>query len=69
MVLAPQPAVVERREAERDKTGYGDGWRVDGLDKLFRITTPQRGLWLDSSDQTPMKTVDEIWGRLTEALI
>lgn len=69
VVLAPQPEVVERREAERAKTGYGDGWTVDGLDKLFRSTTPHRGLWLDSSDQTPTETVDEIWGRLTEALI
>lgn len=69
VVLAPQPEVVARREAERDKTGYGGGWTVDGLDKLFRSTTSHRGLWLDSSDQTPTETVDEIWGRLTEALI
>jgi len=62
VVLAPQPEVVERREAERDKTGYGDGWTVDGLDKLFRSCPAilHHGLWLDSSNQTPSETVDEI---------
>lgn len=69
IVLVPRPAVVSQREAERSKTGYAGGWTVDGLDALFRSTTPRLGLWLDTSDQTPAETVDEIWGRLTEALI
>jgi cytidylate kinase len=45
--------------------GYGD-WTVGSLDATFRRETPQLGLWLDTSDQTPDQTVDEILVRLPE---
>lgn len=69
VVLQPRAGVVRRREAERPKTGYVGGWTVDGLDQLFRSTTPRRGLWLDNSEQTPDETVAELLERLSEALV
>lgn len=69
VVLAPDVEAVRRREAERPKTGYANGWTVEGLDAAFNNTTPRVGLWLDTSNQTPQETVDEIWARMPHALI
>jgi predicted kinase len=66
VVLAPRPEVVARREEERPKTGYG-AWTVKELDDFLRAETPRIGLWLDTSDQTPEQTVDEILARMSEA--
>ncbi|HEV3351606.1 MAG TPA: AAA family ATPase [Acidimicrobiales bacterium] len=63
IVLVPHPDVVAAREAGRVKTGYDDGWTVEEFDAGFRATTPQLGAWVDSSDQTPEETVDEILDR------
>src|SRR5262245_42133662 len=61
VVLAPDPAVVARREAARDKTAYRDGYASAAvLDRALRDETPSIGLWLDTSAQTPEQTVDEI---------
>ncbi|MET7458868.1 AAA family ATPase [Nonomuraea sp. NPDC005501] len=68
VVLAPDPAAVERREEGRPKTGYG-AWTVAALDDALRNGTPRIGLWLDTSSQTPAETVDEILARRDEALI
>lgn len=69
VALCPRPKVVAEREAARSKKGYG-GWTVDEFDSLFRNETPRIGLWLDSSEQTPEETVDEILARAwTEARI
>ncbi|WP_446211873.1 AAA family ATPase [Micromonospora sp. IBSANI012] len=62
VVLAPRPEVVAAREQARPKTGYGD-WPVADFDAGFRADTPRIGLWLDTSEQTPAQTVDEILGR------
>lgn len=68
IVLAPRPEVVLRRAESRDKvSGYG-GWTAEALDEMLRAT-PRIGLWLDTSDQTPDDTVDEIWRRASEAEI
>lgn len=67
--LCPRPEVVAQREAARNKKGYGD-WEVAEFDSLFRRETPGIGLWIDSSDQTPEQTVEEILTRAwTEAQI
>ena len=63
VALVPRPEVVARREAERTKTGYDNGWSIEEFDEGFRRTTPGIGLWLDTSDQTPDETVDEILAR------
>ncbi|MGJ6968329.1 AAA family ATPase [Streptosporangium sp. G11] len=67
VVLAPRPEVVAAREAARGKNAY-DRWTIDLLDNGLRTATPRLGLWLDTSDQTPGQTVDEILDRAwTEA--
>jgi cytidylate kinase len=68
VVLTPRPEVVAAREASRPKTGYGE-WTVADLDGALRRETPRLGLWVDSSDQTPDHTVDEVLARLPEALV
>ncbi|NED96140.1 AAA family ATPase [Phytoactinopolyspora alkaliphila] len=68
VVLAPRADVVARRESDRAKTGYGD-WTVRDLDTSLREETPRLGLWLDTSDQTPEETVDEILARIDEAAV
>jgi chloramphenicol 3-O-phosphotransferase len=67
VVLAPSPAAVAAREAGRAKTGYG-AWTVEDLDRGLRAM-PRRGLWLDTSDQTPAETVDAILDGLSGALV
>ncbi|MEU5402019.1 AAA family ATPase [Streptomyces sp. NPDC005963] len=69
VVLAPRPHAVAAREAGRSKTGYGEGWTPHALDEELRARTPRVGLWLDSSEQTPQQTVDEILARLPEAAV
>ena len=59
MVLVPRAEIVSERERDRPKKGYGD-WPVADFDAEFRAQTPRIGLWLDTSDQTPEETVDEI---------
>ncbi|MGV9413668.1 AAA family ATPase [Nocardia sp. NPDC003693] len=69
VVLAPRPEAIERREAGRGKDAYGR-WTIDLLDAGLRNETPRIGLWLDTSDQTPEETVDDILARAwTEAVI
>jgi predicted kinase len=68
IVLAPSPAVVETRESQRPKTGYG-AWTVDVLDQTLREETPRIGLWLDTSEQTPEQTVAAILDNLPAARI
>lgn len=68
VALLPSPEVVDRREAERDKKAY-DPWTVAALDDALRTRTPRIGLWLDTSDQEPAQTVDEILARADEAVV
>ncbi|WP_067468303.1 AAA family ATPase [Actinomadura macra] len=65
VVLAPRPEAVAAREEARGKDAY-DAWTIDLLDKGLRTETPRIGLWLDTSDQTPQETVDEILMRARE---
>ncbi|MBE1535664.1 AAA family ATPase [Actinomadura algeriensis] len=69
VVLAPRAEVVAVREDGRHKSGYGGPWTVEGLDEAMRRDTPRRGLWLDTSDQTPDQTVDQILAGLDAARI
>jgi hypothetical protein len=61
-MLAPRADIIAAREAARDKTAYGQ-WAINQLDDILRQHTPRIGLWLDTSDQTPAETVDEILAR------
>ena len=70
VVLVARADVIADREAQRPKTAYRDGdYTIDDLDQALRHDTPQIGLWLDNSDQTPDETVDEILARREEALV
>ncbi|GAA2208680.1 hypothetical protein GCM10009850_041380 [Nonomuraea monospora] len=69
IVLAPEAAEVERREAARTKSGYGGGWTIAQLDAALRHETPRLGLWLDTTRQSARETVDEILARAGEAQI
>jgi cytidylate kinase len=71
VVLAPSPRAVAERERGRSKTAYRDGFStIIELDRALRTETPRIGLWLDSSDQRPDETIDEIEARgLTEGLV
>ncbi|MEV7069989.1 AAA family ATPase [Streptomyces sp. NPDC093990] len=60
VVLAPDAETVAAREAARTKTGYGPAWSVSALDEALREATPPIGLWLDTSAQTPVQTVEAI---------
>jgi len=69
VVLAPTADAVAAREAARAKNAYSR-WTITVLDKGLRDGTPRVGLWLDTSDQSPEQTVDEILGRAwTEARV
>ncbi|HEY2331245.1 MAG TPA: AAA family ATPase [Acidimicrobiales bacterium] len=61
VVLAPSADVVAQRESHRTKNAYAHG--IDGLlrlDRALRGDTPRIGLWIDTSDQLPSQTVEEI---------
>jgi hypothetical protein len=73
VVLRPPVAVVEQRDDERrrrsGKVAYRGGFTPAGNDRHVGTTRRDLGLWLDSSDQTPEQTVDEIVARAGEALV
>jgi hypothetical protein len=61
-VLAPDVATAVARDAARDYT-VGEEW-ARYLDEEQRRTMVGNGLWVDSSDQTAVETVDEVMSRL-----
>jgi chloramphenicol 3-O-phosphotransferase len=67
VTLAPRRDVVAAREASRAKTVYSpDLDQLAVVDDALRDRTPRMGLWLDTSEQTPEQTVDEIVARAWE---
>jgi predicted kinase len=65
VVLAPRAeVVVGERDASRGKQAVlGEKW-ARYLDDALRDTMAGTGIWVDSSDQTPEETVDEILATL-----
>jgi len=59
VVLIPSIETVAAREASRSTAGYTH-FSVEQLYDAFAETTPRLGLWLDTSDHTPERTVAEI---------
>ncbi|WP_217366502.1 AAA family ATPase [Brevibacillus sp. MS2.2] len=59
VVLTPNEKTIEEREASRSKTGYG-AWTIPHLNKILQTKTLKLGMWIDSSEQTPQETVEEI---------
>jgi adenylate kinase family enzyme len=68
IVLSPRPDVVAAREMQRAKSGYGE-WDVARFCDDFINETPRVGLWLDTSEQTPEATVEEILKRRYDARV
>jgi len=58
VMLTPRPEVVRLRDAARPEKHVFDIW--GHLDDVVRNETPKVGLWLDSSEQTPEETAEEI---------
>jgi hypothetical protein len=74
-LVALRPSIDEvknrdrKRLAETGKVAYRpDRFTPEYLDALFE-STPRIGLWLDTSEQTPTETVDEILRRAAEAVV
>jgi adenylylsulfate kinase-like enzyme len=64
VVLAPKVESVIGRDAARSYT-VGEEW-AHHLDRELRETMAGIGMWVDSTNQTPEETVDEIVRRLPE---
>lgn len=64
VVLAPDKDVVARqRDLNRAKRPLGMAW-AQYLDEVLRTTMAGSGIWIDSSDQTPEESIQEILRRL-----
>ncbi|MEC0175100.1 AAA family ATPase [Paenibacillus favisporus] len=59
VVLCPTVEVVKEREKSRGKVGY-TGFTVETLYSDFLRETPKIGYWLDTSEQSPEQSVDDI---------
>ncbi len=59
IVLCPNVETVKKREELRGKIGY-TGFTVEVLCAAFMKDTPKIGFWLDTSEQFPEQSVEEI---------
>lgn len=73
VVLRPRVDVIEERDSERQRTlgkiAYRGGYTPAMNDQDIATIRPDLGLWIDSSDQTPEETVDEIIRRASDARV
>ncbi|HVT78554.1 MAG TPA: AAA family ATPase [Acidimicrobiales bacterium] len=73
VVLRPSVAAVEARDAARThdtgKVAYRDGFTPTINDEHVAATRHDLGLWLDTSDQSPRETADEILSRVAESRV
>ncbi len=58
-VLCPKVEIVKNREKLRGKVGY-TGFTVEDLYADFMRETPKIGFWLNTSEQSPEQSVEEI---------
>lgn len=68
VVLLPSANAIAAREAARNEAAYSE-WDIGTLHAGFADRTPQFGLWLDTTEQTPEATVEAILGSQTAALV
>ena len=59
VVLLPSAGAIAEREQGRANSGYGH-YSIEALRSAFVEDTQRIGLWLDTSAQAPIETVDEI---------
>ena len=68
VLLTPALDVVRERNRRRPNKDVFEAWRH--LDAIARNETPRLGLWLDTSEQTPEESAEEILRRAwTEAIV
>ena len=60
VVLLPSVDAIVAREAGREDKGYIRGWTIEAHHADFVEGTPRIGVRLDTTDQTPEETVDDI---------
>ena len=66
IVLLPSVDAIAAREARREDKGYVGDWTPERHYADFVATTPRIGLWLDTTEQAPEETVDEILARTSD---
>lgn len=59
ITLNPSVEAVKDRERNRSKKGY-TVWDVEALHKALNTENPKIGLWIDTTDLSPEKTVSQI---------
>lgn len=59
VVLLPSLEAIAARERGRRSHGY-HSWPLEEFYEDFARTTPRIGTWLDTTEQTPEQTVEEI---------
>lgn len=59
IVLAPRVDVVVQRDTSRSKSPQGHAWAIY-LDHALCTTMSGTGYWIDTSEQTPEETVEQI---------
>lgn len=59
IVLCPNVETVKKREKMRGKVGY-TGFTVEALYVDFMKETPKIGFWMDTSEQSPEQSVEDI---------
>jgi hypothetical protein len=73
VVLRPAVDVIEHRDAERrrqrGKVAYRYGFTPAINDEHVATTRRDLGLWLDTSEQSPAETVEEILSRSDDARV
>lgn len=62
ITLNPSVEAVVERENQRNKTGY-TSWDVKPLHEVLMNENPKIGLWIDTSDMSPLETLAEIMAR------
>lgn len=62
VVLNPNVETLAQRDADRQKTGYGEHFRPNVLADALEAETPREGLWLDTSAMSIDDVVGEILG-------
>ncbi|WIV13653.1 phosphotransferase [Proteiniborus sp. MB09-C3] len=59
IILCQNAETVKKREKMRGKVGY-TGFTAGTLYADFMKTTPKIGFWLDTSEQSPEQSVEDI---------
>src|SRR5690606_40220387 len=60
IVLTPSIASLEKRDRQRNKTGYSEAFAPDILAVALMNETPRIGTWIDTTDMRVNDVVDRI---------